>query len=62
MNKLKDRLADDKELLELMRKLNTHDPHDMLYWEDETSLVSKVLFGVGFSISLLLLVYAWLIQ
>jgi hypothetical protein len=62
MNKLKDGLADDKELLELMRKLNTHDPHDMHNWEDETSLVSKVLFGVGFSISLLLLVYAWLIQ
>lgn len=62
MNKLRDEIANDKELLDLMRKLNTHDPHDMHNWEDETSLVSKVLFGTGFGISLFFLVYVWLIQ
>jgi hypothetical protein len=62
MNKLRDEIANDKELLDLMRKLNTHDPHDMHNWEDETSLVSKVLFATGFGISLFFLVYVWLIQ
>tara|TARA_R100000951_G_scaffold8972_1_gene8083 strand:+ start:2107 stop:2310 length:204 start_codon:yes stop_codon:yes gene_type:complete len=55
-------LHSEEDLTALKNRLNTHDPHDMYNWEDETSVLSKVLFGTGFSISLFFLVYVWLIQ
>jgi hypothetical protein len=55
-------LHSEEDLTALKNRLNIHDPHDMYNWEDKTSVVSMVLFGVGFGLSLFLMLYVWLIQ